>query len=105
MSLYDLPGLYHIRRPSVQIPSGIVGIWSNKTGVGKILYCSQTRRSSKPAIAHAVEGMCDVASEWDKKYFRAKGLVMRLDMPGEEKFGLRFMDLFETHHTYNVARK
>jgi hypothetical protein len=36
----------------------------------------------------------DIVAEWDQQFFRNKGLVMRIDMPGEEKFGLDFMDLY-----------
>lgn len=56
-------------------------------------------------IAFAVEGICDMASRWDKDFFRPRGLLMRLDMPGEEKYGIDFMDLFYTRNTFNVGRK
>lgn len=45
-------------------------------------------------IAYEVEKILDIAAEWDVQYFRLKGLIMRLDMPGEEKYGLDFMDLY-----------
>ncbi|EHL03474.1 hypothetical protein M7I_0416 [Glarea lozoyensis 74030] len=46
---------------------------------------------------------CDgAAMEW------VKGLIMRIDMPGEEKFGLDFMDLYyegiRNRKTYNVGQ-
>lgn len=54
--------------------------------------------------AFAVEGMCDVAAYWDSKCFRPKGLIMRLDMPGEVKFGLDFMDLTsDGRHVKNLG--
>lgn len=39
----------------------------------------------------------------DKTYFRKKGLIARIDMPGEEKYGIDFMDLSGGRRTYNVA--
>jgi len=73
-----------------------------------------------PTIAYAVENMCDVVADWgelkrllaalviadfveDKRYFRTKGLIVRIDMPGEEKYGIDFMDLLGSRRTYNVA--
>lgn len=40
------------------------------------------------------EKVLDIAAEWDRHYFRPKGIVMRIDMPGEEKFGLESMDIY-----------
>lgn len=43
--------------------------------------------------AYEADAICDIASEWDIQYFRKKGLLMRIDMPGEQNYGLDFMDL------------
>ncbi|KAF4637232.1 hypothetical protein G7Y89_g852 [Cudoniella acicularis] len=58
-------------------------------------------------IAYEIEKILDICAEWDVQYFRKKGLIMRLDMPGEEKYGLDFMDLYYqgdgNRWVYNVA--
>jgi hypothetical protein len=47
-------------------------------------------------IAYVLEDILDKVAEWDQTYFRPKGLIMRLDMPGEEKFGLSFMTMYHS---------
>jgi hypothetical protein len=45
-------------------------------------------------IAKNIETVLDNAAELDTTFFRPRGLIMRLDMPGEQKFGLDGMDLY-----------
>jgi hypothetical protein len=45
-------------------------------------------------IAKNIETVLDNAAELDTAFFRPRGLIMRLDMPGEQKFGLDGMDLY-----------
>lgn len=45
-------------------------------------------------IPHVLDEMLDIVAEWDINFFRPRGLLMRWDMPGEEKFGIDFMDLY-----------
>lgn len=44
--------------------------------------------------AYELESILDIVSRWDSEWFRKKGLVLRMDMPGEERYGLDFMDLY-----------
>ena len=46
------------------------------------------------SVAYNIDALLDVVAEWDVRFFRPKSVVMRMDMPGEEKYGLDFMDLF-----------
>ncbi|CZR63676.1 uncharacterized protein PAC_13573 [Phialocephala subalpina] len=52
-------------------------------------------------VAYVLEYILDRVAKWDAQYFRPRGFLMRIDMPGEEKYGLEFMDI---HHHYS-ARK
>jgi len=45
-------------------------------------------------IAKNIETVLDNAADLDTTFFRPRGLIMRLDMPGEQKFGLDGMDLY-----------
>ncbi|CAG8948943.1 hypothetical protein HYFRA_00002071 [Hymenoscyphus fraxineus] len=58
-------------------------------------------------LAYEIENILDIVHEWDVQYFRKKGFLVRLDMPGEEKYGLDFMDLYYegtgNRKTFNVA--
>jgi hypothetical protein len=45
-------------------------------------------------IAKHIEFVLDNVAEQDITFFRPRGLIMRLDMPGEQNFGLDFMDLY-----------
>jgi hypothetical protein len=47
-------------------------------------------------IAKHIETILDRVAEQDVALFRPKGLIMRMDMPGEQKFGLDFMDLYHS---------
>jgi hypothetical protein len=51
-------------------------------------------KSMRRAHGYNAERILDIAVKWDVHYFRPKGIIMRLDMPGEEKFGLEFMDIY-----------
>lgn len=46
------------------------------------------------SMAYHVEQVLDTVAIIDQSYFRPRGLIMRLDMPGEEKYGLYFMDIY-----------
>ena len=52
------------------------------------------KSGSKGDISELVDCVLDVVSAWDSRFFRPRGLLMRLDMPGEAKFGLTTMDIF-----------
>lgn len=54
-------------------------------------------------IALHLDELLDVVADWDVNFFRPKGLVMRMDMPGEEKYGLDFMDLYYRYHIINAS--
>ncbi|KAI9046973.1 hypothetical protein LZ554_009048 [Drepanopeziza brunnea f. sp. 'monogermtubi'] len=58
-------------------------------------------------IAYAVEDILDVCATWDVRFFRPKGFIIRLDMPGEEKYGLDLLDIYHSKigviHTDNVT--
>jgi hypothetical protein len=45
-------------------------------------------------IAKNIESVLDNVAELDVTFFRPRGLIMRMDMPGEQKFGLDDMDLY-----------
>jgi hypothetical protein len=47
-------------------------------------------------LAKNIEAILDNVAEQDIALFRPKGLIMRMDMPGEQKFGLDFMDLYHS---------
>ena len=55
------------------------------------------------STAYKIELLLDVVAEWDVRFFRPKGIVMRMDMPGEEKYGLDFMDLFYKKRIVNAS--
>jgi len=52
---------------------------------------------SEHVSTYAVERLLDLVAQWDVQFFRKKGLVMRMDMPGEEKYGLDFMTIYYKH--------
>lgn len=45
-------------------------------------------------IPELIDSILDVVAEWDSSYFRPKGLLMRMDTPGEAIFGLTTMDVW-----------
>jgi len=45
-------------------------------------------------IPTLIDLILDKVSEWDTSFFRPKGLLVRLDMPGEARFGLTNMDIW-----------
>jgi len=45
-------------------------------------------------IPELIDLVLDTVSKWDASFFRPKGLIMRLDMPGEARFGLTTMDIY-----------
>jgi hypothetical protein len=45
-------------------------------------------------VAKNIESVLDNVAELDVTFFRPRGLIMRMDMPGEQKFGLDDMDLY-----------
>ncbi|KAE9365446.1 hypothetical protein N431DRAFT_387727, partial [Stipitochalara longipes BDJ] len=45
-------------------------------------------------MAKYIEYILDNVAEQDITFFRPRGLIMRIDMPGEQEFGLDFMDLY-----------
>ncbi|KAH7390036.1 hypothetical protein BKA64DRAFT_111739 [Cadophora sp. MPI-SDFR-AT-0126] len=57
-----------------------------------------TEPVTKQKIAYALEKVLDVCAEEDMKYFRSKGFIVRLDMPGEEHYGLDIMDIYHIQH-------
>jgi hypothetical protein len=56
-------------------------------------------------IAKNIEYVLDNVAEQDKAFFRPRGLIMRMDMPGEQKFGLDLMDLYYGSSRYGLPRK
>jgi hypothetical protein len=54
-------------------------------------------------IRCAIDDVLDVVAEWDQNYFRPRGLIMRMDMPGEAKYGLTFMDIAHKRHIDNCS--
>lgn len=62
---------------------------------------------AKRNIAYAIEEVLDICAEEDVKFFRPKGFIMRLDMPGEEHYGLDIMDIYHAQlgrvHTDNFT--
>ncbi|KAL2062146.1 hypothetical protein VTL71DRAFT_6412 [Oculimacula yallundae] len=58
-------------------------------------------------IAYAIEKVLDICAEEDVMFFRPKGFILRLDMPGEEQHGLDMMDIYHTKlgsiHTDNFT--
>lgn len=71
-------------------------------------FCSKlTEPLAKQKIAYAVDAILDICSEEDVKFFRPKGFIMRLDMPGEEQYGLDIMDIYHPQlgsvHTDNFT--
>ncbi|KAK6581668.1 hypothetical protein PZA11_005365 [Diplocarpon coronariae] len=67
---------------------------------------SKPKKSHKK-IAYAIENILDACAEYDVKLFRPNGFMMRLDMPGEEKYGLDLMDIYHAKqgdvHTDNLT--
>lgn len=74
--------------------------------------------NSGRGLAYELESILDIVSRWDSEWFRKRGIVLRMDMPGEERYGLDFMDLYYeelemTHtikqnpkkQTYNMAAR
>lgn len=55
------------------------------------------------SVAYNIDALLDVVAEWDVRFFRPKAVVMRMDMPGEEKYGLDFMDLFYKNYIINAS--
>ncbi|KAN0089485.1 hypothetical protein V8E51_019745 [Hyaloscypha variabilis] len=45
-------------------------------------------------LAKNIEYILDDVAEQDVSFFRPRGFIMRMDMPGEQEFGLDFMDLY-----------
>ncbi|CAG8981466.1 hypothetical protein HYALB_00003037 [Hymenoscyphus albidus] len=64
-------------------------------------------KSSAEGWLTKLKNILDIVHEWDVQYFRKKGFLVRLDMPGEQKYGLDFMDLYYegtgNRKTFNVA--
>jgi len=58
-------------------------------------------KTAQPLMAYEIENMLDLVADWDLRFFRPRGYVMRLDMPGEQKYGLDFMDI---HHSKAVHK-
>jgi hypothetical protein len=56
------------------------------------------------SVAYNIDALLDVVAERDVRFFRPKAVVMRMDMPGEEKYGLDFMDLFYKNYIINASR-
>lgn len=58
-------------------------------------------------IAYAIEKILDICAEEDVRFFRPKGFIMRMDMPGEEQYGLDMMDIYHSKlgsiHTDNFT--
>ncbi|KAL3417167.1 hypothetical protein PVAG01_11167 [Phlyctema vagabunda] len=59
--------------------------------------------SRAASIPHRIEAMLDEIARWDKEYFRPRKLLMRWDMPGEEKYGLDFMDIWHENCILNFS--
>jgi hypothetical protein len=68
------------------------GIYDMKTNKGNYLH-----------IRRAIDDTLDIVTKWDRIFFRPRGLVMRMDMPGEAKYGLTFMDFFHKGHIDNCS--
>ncbi|PVH76314.1 hypothetical protein DL98DRAFT_657541 [Cadophora sp. DSE1049] len=71
-------------------------------------FCAKLTESlGKQKIAYAIEKVLDICAEEDVKFFRPKGFIMRLDMPGEEQYGLDIMDIYHSQlgnvHTDNFT--
>ncbi len=62
---------------------------------------SKHKKANRPMMPFEIENMLDLVANWDIRFFRPKGFVVRLDMPGEQKYGLDFMDL----HHWRAGRK
>ncbi|KAG9243555.1 hypothetical protein BJ878DRAFT_113425 [Calycina marina] len=45
-------------------------------------------------IPQLIDTILYTVAEWELKLFRPRGLLMRMDMPGEAKFGLTAMDIY-----------
>ncbi|KUJ08355.1 uncharacterized protein LY89DRAFT_341660 [Mollisia scopiformis] len=54
-----------------------------------------------PGVAWAIEQILDRVAMWDAQCFRPRGFIIRMDMPGEQKYGLDFMDI---HHFYSLRK-
>ncbi|KAG4429527.1 hypothetical protein IFR05_014986 [Cadophora sp. M221] len=72
------------------------------------IFCHKlTEPLANKKIAYAVEKILDICAEEDVKFFRPKGFIMRLDMPGEEQYGLDIMDMYHSQlgsvHTDNFT--
>ncbi|KAK0105176.1 hypothetical protein ONS95_004426 [Cadophora gregata] len=71
-------------------------------------FCSKlTEPLTNQKIPYAIEKVLDLCAEEDVKVFRPKGFIMRLDMPGEEQYGLDIMDIYHSQlggvHTDNFT--
>ncbi|KAH9214045.1 hypothetical protein DL95DRAFT_462491 [Leptodontidium sp. 2 PMI_412] len=74
------------------------------------IFCHKlTEPLASKKIAYAVEKILDICAEEDVKFFRPKGFIMRLDMPGEEQYGLDIMDMYHSQlgsiHTDNFTSR
>lgn len=72
-------------------------------------FCKKlTEPLAKKGIAYAIESVLDVCADYDVNFFRPRGFMMRLDMPGEEKYGLELLDIYHipttrSNHTDNLT--
>jgi hypothetical protein len=55
-------------------------------------------------IAKKIETLLDNVAGLDVAFFRRRGLIMRVDMPGEQKFGLDCMDLYHRCHRGQTSK-
>jgi len=69
--------------------------------LGKFEHCGGARFHFPDAnnfeintLAQNMEYILDNVAEQDISFFRPRGFIMRMDMPGEQEFGLDFMDLY-----------
>lgn len=54
-------------------------------------------------LAHGIEDVCDVVAAWGRQYFWPRGLLIRVDAPGEAKYGLTNMDIYHKKHIDNAS--
>jgi len=52
-------------------------------------------------IAYVVDDVLDIVALWDAKYFRPRGFLLRMDMPGEQDYALDSMDI---HHFFGFRK-
>jgi len=53
--------------------------------------------------AHGIEDVCDIVAAWGRQYFWPRGLLIRVDAPGEAKYGLTNMDIYHKKHIDNAS--